>query len=196
MKIIFNILLVGLCFYGVVLNPQQGQAQESNPVNVEEQQDEFISPILYLQNEPIKQVDERIRLVKPDVELNNISSLFFTPSEQSLVSEARLGYTARPPTDSELRQAERGNVPKGPRELSLGGIIYASAGDWTIWLNGQKVTPKRLPPEVLDIKVRKDSIKLKWFDAYTNQIFPVKLRTHQRFNIDTRIFLPGEGVTQ
>ena len=108
-----------------------------------------------------------------------------------MIAEARAGFTARPPTDTELRNATDGNVKIGVREINLAGIVYLSAGDWTIWLNGQKVTPSRLPPEILDIKVRKNSIKLKWFDEYTNQIFPIKLKTHQRFNIDTRIFLPG-----
>ena len=107
-----------------------------------------------------------------------------------------MGLTTRAPTDFELRQAEDGNVPRGPRELSLGGIIYASSSDWSIWMNGQKITPNRLPPEILDIKVRKKYIRLKWFDAYTNQIFPVKLKPHQRFNIDTRIFLPGESTQE
>jgi len=134
---------------------------------------------------------ERITLANPEVDLQQMPSLFFTPSQQSLISEARAGFTARPPTESEIRRAQNGDVPKGLREVTLAGIVYLSAGDWTIWLNGQKVTPNRLPPEILDISVRKNSIKLKWFDAYTNQIFPIKLKTHQRFNIDTRIFLPG-----
>jgi len=136
-------------------------------------------------------VQERIEMANPQVDLDQMPSLFFTPAEQSLIAEARAGFTARPPTAAELQRAKDGNVSTGPREIALAGIVYLSAGDWTIWLNGQKVTPKRLPPEILDIKVRKNSIKLKWFDAYTNQIFPIKLKTHQRFNIDTRIFLPG-----
>jgi|GEM_PF-2737812 len=143
-------------------------------------------------NELVK-VFDRISFVKPDVSLNGMPSLFLTPSEQSLLQEARLGFTTRLPTDFEIQQAEQGNIPMGPRELALGGIVYLSSGDWTIWLNSEKITPKNLPPEILDIKVRKNSIKLKWFDAFTNQIFPIKLRTHQRFNIDTRIFLPGES---
>jgi hypothetical protein len=32
---------------------------------------------------------------------------------------------------------------------------------------------------------------MKWFDEYTNQVFPIRLRPHQRFNIDARMFLPG-----
>ncbi len=153
----------------------------------------FNSPIDSNSEEGLTSVVERVNLIKPDVDLNQIPSLFFTPSEQSLVAEARLGLTARAPTGTELRQAEAGNVPIGPRELALGGIVYLSSNDWTIWLNGEKITRNRLPSQIYDIDVKKNYVRLKWFDAYTNQIFPVKLRAHQRFNIDTRIFLPGEA---
>ena len=77
------------------------------------------------------------------------------------------------------------------REIILGGILYVSDDDWTIWLNGKRVTPKALPKEVIDLKVYDAHIEVKWFDDWTNQIFPIRLKTHQRFNIDTRIFLPG-----
>ena len=151
----------------------------------------FHSPIASSSEEGLVVAIERVDRIKPDVDLNQIPSLFFTPSEQSLVAEARLGLTARAPTGTELKQAELGNVPIGPRELALGGIVYLSSTDWTIWLNGEKITRNRLPSEIYDIDVKKNYVRLKWFDAYTNQIFPVKLRAHQRFNIDTRIFLPG-----
>ena len=138
----------------------------------------------------------RIKSVAPEVNPSQIPSLFFTTGEHNLIADARKGLVARPATETEIaeseEQQEKGQrPPRGPRELALGGIVYASAGDWTIWLNGQKITPKRIPPEILDIRVNKDTVSLKWFDAYTNQIFPVKLKSHQRFNIDTRIFLPG-----
>ena len=168
----------------------------SAQVAEQENYKDYYNPIENLQDQALRPLADRLDIVQPDIDLNQIPSLFFTPSEQSLIADARLGLTTRAPTDFELRQAEDGNVPRGPRELSLGGIIYASSSDWSIWMNGQKITPNRLPPEILDIKVRKKYIRLKWFDAYTNQIFPVKLKPHQRFNIDTRIFLPGESTQE
>lgn len=149
-----------------------------------------ISMAQVVQDDIAQEISENIILRQPEVQIDQIPSLFFTADEAALIASVRNGITARQPTESELRN--NGNLPAaGPRELALGGIVYSSASDWTIWLNGEKITPKRLPPEILDIKVKKDQISLKWFDAYTNQIFPIKLKPHQRFNIDTRIFLPG-----
>jgi hypothetical protein len=53
------------------------------------------------------------------------------------------------------------------------------------------VTPEALPEEIMDLKVYKEHVDLKWLDYYTNRIFPIRIRAHQRFNMDTRIFLPG-----
>lgn len=138
----------------------------------------------------------RAKLKDPDVDTQQMASLFFTTWEQNLIADARNGFVARPPTEVEVEESEeevvRGVRPTmGPRELALGGIVYVSSGEWTVWINGQKITPDRLPSEILDIRVQKDHVKLKWYDAYTNQIFPVKIKSHQRFNIDTRLFLPG-----
>ncbi len=119
-------------------------------------------------------------------------SVFFTPRELALIENAREGVVARLATDSELRDAQNEqSVPKGPREINVGGILFLNPNDWTVWINNQKITPERIPPEITDISVGKDYIRLKWYDAYTNQIFPIKLKTYQRFNLDTRIFLPG-----
>ncbi len=190
-KILFILSFSIVCLSSIVV-----QAQEPNlQVNIEEgsmaQGGAFTGNVIPVYDPRLEGFEERIALSNPQINLDQIPSLFFTPAEQSLIEEARAGLTTRAPTDFELRQAQDGTVPMGPREVALAGIVYLSAGDWTIWLNGQKVTPNRLPPEILDIRVLKNSIRLKWFDAYTNQIFPIKLKTHQRFNIDTRIFLPG-----
>lgn len=145
-------------------------------------------------NEPhIKDMLERASLSQSKLILEQIGSLFFTSYEHQLVKEARKGFVARAPTETEVDESQGDDKPrpKGPRELQVGGIVYLSADDWTVWINGQRVTPDRLPPEILDIRVSKDFVKLKWFDSFTNQIYPVKIKTHQRFNLDTRIFLPG-----
>ncbi len=129
----------------------------------------------------------RIALKNPELKLNEFASLLFTASQHSLIMEAKAGFMTRPPEGTVNTEPP----PMGPREIALGGIVYVSKGDWAVWLNGQKIGPDNLPPEILDIRVSKEFIKIKWYDAFTNQVFPIKIRAHQRFNIDTRIFLPG-----
>jgi hypothetical protein len=93
--------------------------------------------------------------------------------------------------DLKTAPAEKVKPPPEEREITLGGIVYVDGDDWTIWLNGKRVNPKAIPKEVIDLKVYKEYVEMKWFDDYTNQIFPLRMRTHQRFNLDARIFLPG-----
>ncbi len=162
-----------------------------------EEKEEKLLPVETLTGDPqIEEMVRRLQLYAPDILMQQIGSLFFTAYEQNLIEDARKGLVARAPTDFEISdsikdQKEGSRPTMGPRELAVGGIVYISSGDWTVWINGQKITPDRLPSEILDIRVYKNYIKIKWFDAYTNQIFPIKIKTHQRFNIDTRIFLPG-----
>lgn len=129
--------------------------------------------------------------------LGSIPSTMLTYWEQAAIIEAlnAQGF-ARPTTYNEMIDGDefvpdRPKPPPEERYLTLGGIVYASSKDWTVWLNGKRVTPEALPPEAIDLIVKKNYIEIKWYDEYTNQIFPVRLRPHQRFNIDTRIFLPG-----
>lgn len=144
-----------------------------------------------------EQFELRIQLQDPQINVENISSLFLSGNEVNLLIDAQNGLFTRPPTEEELRSeqenAKSGQVsrPDSVREIALGGILYKSGSDWAIWLNSQKITPKNMPPAIIDIQVNKDYIRLKWLDFQTNQIFPVKLRANQRFNFDTRMFLPG-----
>ncbi len=141
-------------------------------------------------SETVKKVQQ-----KRDVKPMDISSLFFTYWQyQSIQDSKSVRGVVRPPTEAELAAIERGDdiKPKpSERYLSLAGIVYTNDDDWTIWFNSKRVTPDAVPPEVLDLKVYKDYIELKWFDDYTNQVFPIRLKSHQRFNMDQRIFLPG-----
>lgn len=125
----------------------------------------------------------------------DIPSLFFTYWQHEAIMEAKNSRGAvRPPTQAELDAMSRENMPKPPpeeRELRLGGIVYVNNKEWTVWLNGERVTPDAVPKEVLDLQVFKEYIEVKWLDEYTNRVFPIRLRTHQRFNMDMRIFLPG-----
>jgi len=124
-----------------------------------------------------------------------MKTMFFTDEELELIISYENGATAANPDEAEINTAEEQlelyQVGSGIREISLAGILYVSKKDWIIWMNGQKMTPKILAPEIIDIEVQKDFIRVDWYDSQSNQIFPIKLKPHQRFNIDSRIFLPG-----
>lgn len=134
-----------------------------------------------------------------DINPNDMAPVVFSYWEHAAINDARNSRgEVRPPTAEELAHdlnagpgTEKPKPPPEEREIRLGGIVYVNGKDWSIWLNEKRVTPGAIPPEVMDLKVYKDYVEIKWFDEYTNQIFPLRLRAHERFNIDTRIFLPG-----
>ncbi len=138
--------------------------------------------------------------IKKTFDLSKIPSLFFTYWQHQSIQGAKgdrlRNGSVRPLSQKEMDAIDRGDVYDSEivyiREVSLGGIVYNSKKDWTIWLNEQRVTPDAIPKEVLSLKVSKDFIELKWFDEKTNNVFPIRLRAHQRFNLDARIFLTGE----
>lgn len=122
-----------------------------------------------------------------------IKSLFFTHWHYQAIKDAKNSQgVVRLPSDWELNKENTDDViDPGPRDVSLGGILYKSDDNWTIWLNGQRITPDAVPPEVLDLRVFDSHIEIKWHDDYTDKIFPIRMRAHERFNLDTRTFLPG-----
>lgn len=136
---------------------------------------------------------------KEPVTPEKIPSLFFTFWQHEAIVDAKnsRGFS-RPPTEAELRSFGLGEEELKPpprpeeREITIGGILYKSQKEWTVWMNGKRVTPDALPKEVLDFRVFKDYVEFKWLDEYTNQIFPLRMRAHQRFNMDMRIFLTGQ----
>lgn len=139
---------------------------------------------------------------KPPFNPDEYNSLVFTHWEHVAIQDAAKYRTGTGVTrgvtqqelDFDIKNTDMDEKVKPPpeeREIRLSGIVYRDGKDWTIWLNEKRVTPDAIPEEVLDLKVYKTYIEFKWFDEYTNKIFPIRLRPHQRFNIDTRIFLPG-----
>jgi len=146
----------------------------------------------------LKSIETEIKKKKGNeiFERSSVPSLVFTPSQYALLREARIGFNTRIPTLQELAKAGDPNDPNyrppvALRDVRLGGIAFNTPDDWTIWLNNNRVTPDALPAEAIDLRVYKDFIELKWFDSLTNQVFPIRLRMNQRFNLDTRVFLPG-----
>ncbi len=138
---------------------------------------------------------------KPVFRPQEYASLVFTFWEQDAIELARRASngegTTRSVTDYQIEESQKRDLtekikpPPEEREIRLAGILFNERDHWTIWLNEKRVTPEALPKEVIDLKVYKSYIEFKWFDDYTNRIYPIRLRPHQRFNMDTRIFLPG-----
>lgn len=124
-------------------------------------------------------------------------SLFFTGEEQAALTTALARkLPAAPVMDApapsqSLVPAEAQNAPPPPRILHLSGIVYAKEGEWSIWLNGRQITPVSKPDEIRELIVGRESVSLKWYDAQTQAVVPVRLRPQQRFNIDTKTFMPG-----
>lgn len=138
--------------------------------------------------------------IKDVYDLSSIPSLFFTLKQHQAIQNAKADRkrngAVRPLSQKELDDLENGELYESEREfvreVSLGGIVYNGKEDWTVWLNEQRVTPEAIPSQVLSLKVSKDFIELRWFDEKTDNVFPIRLRAHQRFNLDARIFLTGE----
>lgn len=139
----------------------------------------------------------------PDQESSEIQSILFTLWEFEAIEDARRaardgqGFT-RTPAEWELEEDletgpedYREKPPPEERYIRLSGILFHGPDDWIIWLNDKRVTPTALPVEVTDLKVYEEYVEFKWYDDYSKNIYPIRLRPHQRFNIDTRIFLPG-----
>lgn len=127
----------------------------------------------------------------------NIPSMFFTPAQQTLLSSARQGFNNALPSDEDMAglaatdpNATEEIIPS-VTEISLGGILFNGDESWVIWLNGARTTKETLPKQIIDIQVGADYIQLKWFDEATNQIFPVRLRPNQKFDITKKVFLPA-----
>ena len=162
------------------------------------------SPALSSEGETNEErVQQTFAATKPVFNPAEYKSILYTSWEQDAIALARRAANnpnseSRGATQFEIDKSQIRNdltqkikPPPEEREIRLAGIMYDTGDRWTIWLNEERVTPDAVPPEVIDLKVHKEYIEFKWIDDYTNRIYPIRLRPHQRFNIDTRIFLPG-----
>ena len=124
---------------------------------------------------------------KEDIHKPFVRSLFFTAQELADIIKATKGIVNAcnnlgSPTDKPIPQV---------RTITLTGVLYKSENDWLIWLNGQKLNPKTLLQEIVDIEVFQDSsVRLKWFDIGLNGIIDITMRPHQKYDIVTGLLLP------
>lgn len=114
-------------------------------------------------------------------------SLFFTPLEITSILSATSG---KPVAPSVMNTQNVTNIPL-KRTIRLSGVLYRKPDDWIVWLNGRKVVPWQWLPEIVDIRVEKDQVHLKWFDIGMAKIITLTLRPHQTYDVVTGLLLPG-----
>ncbi|MCE9508670.1 MAG: hypothetical protein K8R48_10235 [Alphaproteobacteria bacterium] len=114
-------------------------------------------------------------------------SFFLTPAEIAAIKMALAG------SGSAMGGDISAVIPVPPhRVISVSGLLYRSPKDWIVWMNGQKVTPENLLPEIVDIKIDSSShMKLKWYDIGLDKVIAITLRPHQTYDIVTGVLLPG-----
>ncbi len=178
----------------IILSPANIYAQETNKsLNVTEDK------TLLSEQEKIEQIEREIaEMLSKESEFRPlaINSLLFTSWEHALIRDAKSAFNTALPSERELLESQiedefNKEEINSIREISLGGLLFVDSDKWTLWLNNKRITPETLPEEIMDIKVHKEYIELLWHDKKDNLLYPIRLRPHQRFNLDVRMFLPG-----
>lgn len=134
------------------------------------------TPIVFSEEPPIKKFAKLFK-----------GSFFMTPMELITIQRALSGKKSNEATLG----VAKGKIP-AHRIIRVSGVVYQTAEDWIVWMNGQKVTPENLLPEIVDIEVTDSSkVHLKWYDIGINKVISITLRPHQTYDIPTNILLPG-----
>jgi len=70
------------------------------------------------------------------------------------------------PKEEEVVVPEKATTPSLPPLMfpafHVASIVYRKPGDWMLWVNGQRVTPKRLPEGITIAAVGPDYVTLSW----------------------------------
>jgi hypothetical protein len=124
-----------------------------------------------------------------DINAQFRGSFFLSPLEIAIIQQALKGVASNAATVS---MATQGAVVPERRVIRVSGVVYRAPKDWIVWMNGHKVTPAKLLPEIVDINVKNSSeVDLDWFDAGLNRVISITLRPQQTYDITTGILLPG-----
>lgn len=61
-------------------------------------------------------------------------------------------------------QVEESAKPRLQTPLYLSGILYSAPGDWTVWVNGQRMRPSEKAPlfEVVEVTARQVMLSVAW----------------------------------
>lgn len=109
-------------------------------------------------------------------------SFFLSVIDIELIRKALVGKV----TDPEILKEDAPVPVKETIEVS--GILYRGPGDWIVWLNGEKLTPQKLLPQITEITVESaESVSLRWYDGNRKKIVPVTLRPRQVYDVQTGV---------
>jgi|GEM_PF-905312 len=111
-------------------------------------------------------------------------SLLFTELELDTIRKTESGRAVQ--STAKIESVEL--IPVD-RKIWLSGIFYKAANDWIIWLNGYKLTPYYMLPEIRGIRVDRDRVHLEWYDIGKNGIINITLQPHQVYDIVTGIMV-------
>jgi hypothetical protein len=119
-------------------------------------------------------------------------SFFFTAKDMLDIQKALERQVAVGGNGGSLGNPNAAAAPiPAVRRIALSGVIYKAADDWLIWINGQKVTPKVLLKEIVDIKVERDAVHLKWYDIGADKVLNITMSPNETYDIMTGVLLPG-----
>jgi hypothetical protein len=110
-------------------------------------------------------------------------SLLFSDAEVELVRAAAAGRQ----TGTAILEKDKVELIPIDRKIKLHGIYYATDNNWIVWLNGYKLVPGRLLPEIMEIKVNRDQVFLRWYDIGLDGVIDLTLRPNQIYDIVTGI---------
>ncbi|MFA6279649.1 MAG: hypothetical protein WC612_02515 [Bdellovibrionales bacterium] len=105
-------------------------------------------------------------------------SLFYTPQEVWQIETA-------------LRREEPALLAQAKHVLHCGSIMYVSADQWTVWLQGEKWTPQTDRPNLHIQSVEPDSVRLSILLLGEKEPREVTLRTNQSLNLLTGAVMEG-----
>lgn len=86
---------------------------------------------------------------------------------------------------------EGGPAINEKRLIRLSGIAYTNSRQWSVWINGARLTPQTTLPQIIDMSVHRAYVDLKWFDRALRKIIKIRLRPNQVYDIATGVLLPG-----
>lgn len=110
-------------------------------------------------------------------------TVLFTPAEVTAVREAAAGRR----TNEKFLDADKVELIPIDRKIKLSGIYYKNDSTWIVWMNGYKLHPRYLLPEIHKIQVKQDEVYLEWYDIGLNNVIKLKMRPHQIYDIVTGI---------